>query len=351
MPKPYWMVPFPEKNFRDRICLSPLVSVNIGLHGTVGLCACGGWQPSHVGNILEESLGKILSNAQSTAIRTSIVDGTYKYCNANTCGVIKNNQLLPADHVPDSVKPILTQPARYILPNEITLALDQTCNLSCPSCRTSVIKVDDDFIDYQTRIGRRIAENIFDSASDNELNLVLSTTGELFASPLLLEFVRNVPVDRYTGARLSIQTNGLLAPSRWNKLGIMQDRVKQITVTVDAASQKTYEILRRGGKWQNITDSLRWISSHCQQNQIQFNCRMVVQTLNFAEIQQFYDMCDNLSADRIEYTRLTDWGTYPKAEFLQHDVFNPKHLAHAMAKQELEKIRSLPKTWISGDIV
>ena len=99
--------------------------------------------PSKVGNLLINSLDEILSNTGSTNIRQSIINGTYDFCNENTCGVLKHTQLNDKENVGDDIKPLLLDSSRYIMPKEIWISGDRTCNLSCPSCRTEIIKNSD----------------------------------------------------------------------------------------------------------------------------------------------------------------------------------------------------------------
>jgi len=343
------LVEFPTKSLQGKYCLSPFISVTIGGRGEVALCGCSAWHPSIVGNIIDNTLEEILSNHFSQKIRASIADGSYRYCNENTCGVMHQGVLIGRDVLSSDINDLVDNPGNYRMPNEITVALDSTCNLSCPSCRTTVIKSPDHQLQYQRALGKKISSNIFSKHGDEPITVHASTTGELFASPLLLEFVNTIPIDRFANVQLGIQTNGLLAQSRWHRLGAMQNRVKKITVTVDAATKATYEVLRRGGQWEDIVQSLQWISQQSLEHSIEFRIRMVVQAMNFQEMEKFYIMCDKLQASTIEFTRITDWGTYGN-RFLEQDVFDPRHVQYDHAMIELSKICYLPKTMISGGL-
>lgn len=346
---PSRMIRFADKSLMGKYCLSPFISVTIGQRGDVALCGCGAWHPSTVGNIMDETLVQILGNHFCQMIRTSIADGTYRYCNENTCGVLHQDNLLGRAALTDEIKDLVDNPSLYTMPSEITLALDATCNLSCPSCRTTVIKTAAGEIEYQRKLGKKVSDNIFSHHSDKTITVHASTSGELFASPLLLQFVNAIPIHRFPNVWLGIQTNGLLAQSRWHRLGAMQNRVKRITVTVDAATEATYEVLRRGGQWKDIVRSLQWISQHSLTHNIEFRTRMVVQAKNFLEMVQFYEMCNQLYASTIEFTRITDWGTYGSS-FFEQDVFDSKHSQYDQAMFELAKIHKLPNTMISGGL-
>ena len=66
-----------------------------------------------------------------------------------------------------------------------------------------------------------------------------------------------------------------------------------------------------------------------------FRTRMVVQNSNYQEIQQFYNFCKNYDVDRIEYSKITDWKTWPVQEFKEHNIFDVTHPNH---NDFLEKI-------------
>ena len=341
---------FTEKNFQGQVCLSPFVSMSIDLLGDVYLCGCSGWLPSPVGNLYHESLADILSGSRSVEVRQSIIRGTFDYCNESTCGVIRQGALNSQDHVDEKVQWLLGDATRFIMPREIWISGDLVCNLSCPSCRSEIIKNSDDQLQQYQDLGRKLKDNLFSAPTDQFIKIHVSTSGELFASPLLLEFVSGIDVGAFPGARLAIQTNGLLMPSRWDRLGDMQDRVDSVTITVDAAQEKTYELLRRGGKWQDIQQALQWAADKKQHSNFVLKTRMVVQKQNYQEMLDFYHMSKNFRADLVEYTRISNWGTYSQDEFRSIDVFDSAHPEFALATDQLNQVQSLPGVFVHGGL-
>lgn len=342
---------FPKKNFQGKICLSPYVSIEVNLKGDVRLCGCLSWMPTTVGNLFENTIDEILSSPLSQSIRASIASGTYEYCNEKDCGVMyRPGGLNSADLLPPAVAEMVQDSSKYLMPNEISLAIDATCNLSCPSCRTSVIKNNTKTIEQLVELGNKLRANLFTIPTDQSIRLHTSTSGELFASPLLLSFVNSIPIDDFPNLNLCIQTNGLMAQRNWHKLGPIQSRVGKITVTSDAARAATYEKLRRGGTWPNIQKSLKWISDKKKENGMQLHMRMVVQHSNYQEMSEFYEQAIALGADEIEYARLFDWATYSADEFQHHDVFNPAHPEYPQAQAALNQVKHLPKVFFYGGL-
>jgi MoaA/NifB/PqqE/SkfB family radical SAM enzyme len=322
----------------------------VDINGNVGLCECAGWMPAVVGNLFEQTLTDILSNPLSTDIRRSISHGTYEYCNEKTCGVLVQQQLATMDQIAPVYQDCVRSPEHFVMPHIIRIAGDLTCNLSCPSCRTQVIKVPEDQVKQQVELGQLLQQNLFSTPSDQHIILHVSTSGELFASAMLLEFVNSISIADFPNLELHIQTNGLLAPSRWHRLGSMQQRVKMITVTTDAATAGTYEKLRRGGRWQDLQQSLQWLSNKKTQNGMRLGMRMVVQLENYREIEEFYHQATELNADVIEYGRLTNWFTYTPEQFAHLDVFDPAHPEYPQAQTCLDKVKKYSNIFLSGGI-
>jgi sulfatase maturation enzyme AslB (radical SAM superfamily) len=249
--------------------------------------------------------------------------------------------------VPDNVIPLLENSKKFILPYEIVIAGDMTCNLSCPSCRTHVIKQAPAQIQKEKQLGTILSQNIFTTPTDQKINLVLSTSGELFASSMLLSFVSSIDFDKFPNVTLKVQTNGLLCKQNWHKLGSAQDRVEHLTVTVDAACAKTYEVLRRGGTWKQLVTAMKFLSNKKKLTGMAFNTRMVVQQQNYQEILEFYNFSMEYGADRVEFVRLTNWGTYG-ANFLTQDVLDCNHAEFSQAQEMIKQVAGLPRSWLAG---
>ena len=306
--------------------------------------------PTQVGNIFENTIESILSNSLSRDIRNSISSGTYEYCNEKTCGIINQNQLQPIDNIPAEVKPLIEDSSKFIMPHEIVIAGDIVCNLSCPSCRTHVIKPDKDKKLKYIELGQKLKQNLFLMPTDKKIRLLVSTSGEVFSSPMLLSFLSSIPTNDFPNLELLLQTNGLLAEKNWHRLGDMQKNVSAITVTVDAARKDTYEKLRRGGQWKNIQRSLQWLSNKKQQSNMQLNLRMVVQLDNYHEVVEFYNMSKEFDVDRIEYVRISNWSTFGPGEFAKIDVFSNQHPQYNQAQDLIDSIKQDPAVWLAGGI-
>lgn len=323
--------------------------VQIEANGQVRLCGCGGWMPTTIGNILETPLVDLLANQLAQSIRQSIIDGTYQYCNEKRCGVILNDSLNTLNSVPPNIKDLLKDSTKFQVPYEISIHGDLTCNLSCPSCRTHVIKVNDNDLEKQTKIGEIIFNNIFGSPTDQRIHLFLSGSGELFASPMLLNFMSKITLDKFPNVAFSVATNGLLCESRWNRISHLESAIEKITVSIDATCAETYEKLRRGGKWQSLLQNMEFLKNKKQATGMKLHTRMIVQNSNYKEILKFYDFSKEVGADVVEYSSLTNWGTWTDYEFDQENVCSPKHLNYEVAKDLINQVKLNSDVWFEGD--
>ena len=341
---------FPDKNFVNKICLEPFRTIEIDIDGNVGLCGCQAWMPTRVGNMFRQTIDEILGSKLSQDIRASIGRGSYDYCNGDWCNIISSDRLIGMENLSEEHQDAVTHPNKWTLPEQIYLAGDLTCNLTCPSCRTNIFKITEDQVEEQLRLGQKLKDNLFTNSSDRPIVLHVSTTGEVFASPLLLKFLSSIEPEKFPNLRVWLQTNGLLVPKFWHKLGNIAHKVDNITVTVDAAQGHTYEKLRRGGKWTDLLKSLEWIKNKKNEIGMSFHLRMVVQRDNIDQLREFYELGQKYSADQIDYVKIYNWGTYSEAEMTHIDVFdtaNPDR-DHALAK--LEEIRHLPNVWLAGGL-
>ena len=342
------MIRFPIKSFQDKVCLSPFVMIEVTLDGSVRMCGCGAWLPTVVGNLKENTLASILASDTAREIRQSIIDGTFQYCNEKLCGVIANDGLNDLSTVPPNVKKLLNNAAQFEMPHHISFQGDRTCNLSCPSCRTGIIKTPDEKKEQQAQIGKIISANLFSQASDQRIVLETSGTGELFASELLISFVNGIEKTKFPNFKLHIDTNGLLCPERWHKILDLDNFVEKITVSIDAAYGPTYEQIRRGGHWNDILDAMKFLQNKKHSLGIELHTRMIVQQQNYKEIKDFYNLCQTFDVDVVEYSRLTNWRTWSTSEFQRHDVFIPTHPEFNQAKLAIDSVKSLPGTWFAG---
>ena len=120
--------------------------------------------------------------------------------------------------------------------------------------------------------------------------IMLAGWGEPFVRPESKELLLN-----YHGpAKFHITTNGLLLPKYWEK--IKHQKIPWLKISVDAATQETYEKIRMGAKWGELLAALNLI----EQNRDKFPFVMINMTVmrsNYKEIPQFIDLAESYGFD------------------------------------------------------
>lgn len=333
---------FTPKQLKGKYCLSPFVQIYINTTGEVGLCGCSTWQPTPIGNIFEHRLQDLLAGEIAQNIRKSIIDGTYIYCHHERCGLLRTQQLNSYETLPEMVKWAVEDPARFSMPHHIALGLDNTCNLFCPSCRHQIIKNTDATKEKQQELSKLLTKNLFDLPTDKRIVLTLDTSGDVFSSPMLLDFLNGISSENFPNLEIDLVSNGLLAQDRWHRLGAMQNHVKQITVSYDSPDPATYEKLRRGGTWENLVRNLTWLQNKKKENNMRFNARMVVQRDNYTQMSQFYNFSKQFDVDEVQFQRILNFGTFTSAELKKVDVFSPHSEKYNDAVEQFKQVKDLP---------
>ena len=105
-------------------CARPFDTVLIDRKGSCYACECTSWLPQSIGNLQIQELGDIVGSTMHRHLQGSIADGTYRYCNQAQCAYLRSGRFYEATE--QCVK-------------HIRLAIDDSCNLRCPSCRRDMI--------------------------------------------------------------------------------------------------------------------------------------------------------------------------------------------------------------------
>ena len=311
-----------DLKLKGRYCYHPFNTITIDSAGDVFPCVCQAWLPISLGKIWDfDSLNHIVRNPRAREIQASILDGSYRYCDNNTCGLIKTNDLEGhINHKPDSI-------------NWINFAIDPSCNLTCPSCRKDFIFINQG-PEYEQRI--RIVDHAVKliEQHDQWIKFSLSSDGDPFASLIYRDLLSKLNV---TGKPVEIEiiTNGILAKAHWHKMSGVHNNIVRFKVSFDAGSEQVYNIIRRGGDWNKLLDSCEFISKWKQKNysKMSLTANFVVQTGNYRDMANYVDLCDQLGFDEINFQSINDWGTF--ADFKSHAVWQSSHPEHGEFLKQL----------------
>ena len=275
-------------------CPKPFDTLLIDKQGSCYACECQSWLPQSIGNLQVMELDDILKSKMRREMQSSIDDGTYRYCNDKICSYLLSPKF-------EELKGNITNSVRHL-----RLAIDDSCNLRCPSCRKSMIFHKDG---SAYRLGIRLADKINDwlYRYQHPMQVHIGSDGDPFASHVYRHFMEHTP--RRDNIKYSVLTNALMIKESYTAIPHIMANLNNLGVSIDGASRKTYERLRLGGKWEKILEALECVSQLKQEHGFVFDLHMVVQQDNWREMPMMLDLGDTHDADKVYFNRIQDWNT------------------------------------------
>jgi MoaA/NifB/PqqE/SkfB family radical SAM enzyme len=299
--------------------------------GDVYLC-CPSWLETSVGNLRRQSVEEIWNGEKAQDIRRSILDGSFRYCNRSTCPFLQAvaEPVQRVEEVADDDLKLVIAGGLVRLPygpREINCCHDRSCNLSCPSCRTSIIMERDMKQEILEIQGKIKTEALKDAQC-----LYLTGSGDPFASPFFREWLQTMRREDLPNLqRIHLHTNALMwTPRMWATLDHdVQRLITSAEISVDAATPATYAVNRRPGNFDKLLENLAFIRTLRKQGPLRWvGLSMVVQENNFVEMPEFVRLGRRYHVDRVSFGRLTNWGTYSDEEFHRRAIHFPTHPRH-----------------------
>ena len=291
-----------NKNLKIKnVCPRPFDTILIDKNGSCFACECTSWLPQSIGNLQLKSLDEIINSKMQQYLQSSVADGTYRYCNEHQCSYIKSNAVLHG------------QPERI---QHLRLAIDDSCNLRCPSCRKGLIFHKEG---SAYKLGIKLADKINDWLYNYKqpIQVHIGSDGDPFASHVYRHFMEQTP--ERDNIKYSILTNGLMFKEFHTKVPYVINNLQELGVSIDGASKETYEKLRLGGNWDKVRRNLDCIAELKEKHNFRFILHFVVQKDNYHEMEKIIDLGVEYNADRVWLNKIEDWGTMD--DFKTQDIF------------------------------
>ena len=317
-----------NKNLKIKnVCPRPFDTILIDKNGSCFACECTSWLPQSIGNLQIQPLNNIIGSATHERLQESMTDSTYRYCNEHQCPYILANNVGHIQLGEDSIK-------------HLRLAIDDSCNLKCPSCRAKLI-FHKDGSQFKKRI--QLADKINDWLQLNlnynwfndPIQVHIGSDGDPFASHVYRHFMEHTP--KRDNIKYSILTNGLMFKEFHTKVPYVINNLQELGVSIDGASKETYEKLRLGGNWDKIRENLDCIAELKEKHNFRFILHFVVQKDNYHEMENIIDLGKQYGADRVWLNKIEDWGTMD--DFQDANIINPKHPLHKDYQLQLAQIK------------
>jgi hypothetical protein len=310
------------------VCPEPFDRFDIGPSGDVLVC-CGHWLPTSIGNILTDPVENILNSTKAQKIRESVTDGSYKYCNHLECGTMIQGTLPTREGLYSSRarQALASSDYRVDSVDQVLFAFDQTCNLSCPSCRRERIV---ERLSQSEEKARAVEQKLLPLLPSLKV-LNINPAGELFASKPSRKILELISPERCPDLKLDIISNGtLFSEEEWNKFPGIHSKVRSVRISVDAARKETFEKLRRLGKYGVFLENMRFLSRLRLAGVIsELKFSFTYQLDNFREMREFVAFCEDMNCDFAIFERLQNLGAFTHDEYRCKAVHHETHPLHA----------------------
>jgi MoaA/NifB/PqqE/SkfB family radical SAM enzyme len=294
----YKLYPRKQKYDIKNTCNFPDSVVSIDTQGECFLCRCDAWLPISVGNILDfKSFDEIWLSPRAKKLQQDVTNKKFTYCSVDYCGVKEENQIQR--------------------PKWISINIDESCNLRCPSCRSGMINFTKGPV-YEKKIqmAKHITKMI--NAYDKPCVINMSGNGDPFASAIYRPLIMETSPHQNHDYR--IMTNGLLLKKLLHKTSI-HNNISEYNISVDAGNKSTYERVRLGGRWGSLVDNVTWLKRNVNKK---ITLNFVLQNDNWTSLKDFETLLEDTDIWGW-ITKLEDWGTWNKNQFNRNNVLDPKH--------------------------
>lgn len=305
-------------------CNRPFYNLTIDADGNCFLCACEAWLPISVGNIKNfQSIEEIFSSPVAQKLQNAIKNRDYSWCAVARCGILDHDVTLD----------------EYV----ITVNLDVSCNLACPSCRREMknITKGDEFdrlLDLSTHFLKLLEK--FKKPAE----IIMLGSGDPLASMVIRPILLNwTPAENQ---KLSLKTNGLLMKKLLPNSSVF-NRISKYLISIDAGTEKVYEIVRFPGKFKNLIENLDWLYEN-KPKHAEVNLSFTLSANNALDVENFVALCEHYKFFG-QITALEDWHTFDNfssqavLDFADHPLYND-------TITQLQRVAKKNTIWIAYNI-
>jgi pyruvate-formate lyase-activating enzyme len=305
-------------------CNAPSKTLLVDMHGNCFVCGCESWLPITVGVITDfASLDDVWDHPVAKKLQGDIDSGLFDNCAVTRCG-IQHGDLIQEEYT-------------------ISINLDPSCNLRCPSCRTEALMITSGPV-YEERLA--MTNHLVDLLEkfDKPCRIIMSGNGDPLASAIMRPLVHRFRPKQNQFIKLF--TNGLLLRKQLTDNPVVA-HINEYLMSIDAGSKEVYEKVRLGGQWDQLIDNFEFLKENAHPD-AQIAVTMVIQKDNWHDIENFFLLALKYGFHG-SITKLEDWSTWK--DFADHDVLNPAHPEYAEVIAELNRCYLVLKDYIDGGTI
>ncbi len=311
---------------KDFTCDLPFKRADLVETGEVNLC-CGHLTDKAIGRVedSENNFLDILNTDAAQSLRKSMVDGSYKYCNHLECHLLAENKIARKDEVRHPLARQAIDHGKFDVDSidEFLFSYDQSCNLSCPSCRVERIVEKPSENQHKADL---IEKQVVPLLSKIK-NLHINVAGEIFVSKPSRKILKLVSKETTPQLKLQIISNGMLFNEKnWNEFQNMHGLVESVRVSADAVKPETFEALRRLAIYDVFAENMAFLSELRKDGKIRaLNVSFTYQLENYDEMADFIDWGQSLGVDKVIFEPLQNVGAFTDDQYRKLAVHKPDH--------------------------
>jgi len=183
----------------------------------------------------------------------------------------------------EKLKPIKTS----FYPSFIVVEPTINCNLNCVTCQKNTLSRKNSSMNFEN----------FKKLIDKMPSIrVINLQG--FGEPFMCkDFFKMVDYATRKGIRVYTFSNAnLITPEIAKK--IVNSNLSELIISIDGATKKTYELIRRGANWEIFIRNIKYLMSLRNPKKIKINAWIVPSTLNFNELEDIVKLAKELGFDK-----------------------------------------------------
>lgn len=357
---------------RKGFCVSPFRYAEFRKNGDAWQC-CINWIPEPMGNILRDDWDDVWNSEAAQKLRKNMHEGNMSMCDETQCPYLQAwnrgeedyssyfpiydentvHNLYNAKeinpHGAEKYKKIFSEKLTNLPwgPESITFSHDESCNLACPSCRL-------DFFNskgIERERAYKIQNIILGKPMCDSHEIYITSSGDPFGADIFRDILKSINLkDHPNLINLHLHTNANgWTKKHWEMLTNLHI-IPRVTaeISIDAATKETYEVVRKGGKWELLNRNMEFIFSEI--SNLKFvRMTFVTQDNNYKEMNMFVDWAEKLQAlngmvTEVNFGQINNWGTWSDEEFKSKKVMDPSHPLYEDFLKEYGVLRSRKKT-------
>ncbi len=297
-----------------RTCRKCFEYAYVFVGGDVRICP---WNGIVIGNLLENTLEEIWNGEKVDEIRKAFSRGELLGCNEQYCpDCINERDTLQIE--PEEMQRLYDNPTE--IPAMISLAYDERCNHTCPSCRSCVFVADKEYREKLDKITENIEPYLM-----KVRHIATNGIGDLFVSTEIVDMLSRLHPEKDEFS-MFIETNGVLFKDNWHKIEHLSKYPITVSVTPNSFDRETYRYLAGRDDLAKFEESMQFISDMKHEGKIsRIRLIMVIQDSNFRQIPDFIKRGIEYDADDIVLRPIYKWFGLQEDELLYKNILNPCH--------------------------